>query len=506
VCGGSHTKAGAYASVGGGSANTADSMGTFIGGGSSNRATDDYAVVCGGMDNEASGPYSFIGGGTSILASGNCATVSGGNGSVASGDFATVAGGVGNYASGASGTVSGGESNRATSNYAFVGGGYYNRAEALYAAIGGGYRNRVLGDYSGILGGYADTITATGDYSYLFGINSNLTQDSTFMVDLPHIRFGTEAAGYEFPVVDGASGQVMVTDGSGQLSWDDAPANDTDWVFSGSDLYSGVSGNVGIGNTSPNYKLDVTGNIRGTGVLYIEDIHDDAYYLDPDDAGWSAYVAGNIACLGGAHVGGSGGVLDDNLIVDGNTSLGISSSAHRLYVNGDMRLTSVLYDENGTSGTSGQVLSASGTGVEWVDAPPQVSFCAYNTASDPIGSGWNKVEFNMENHDDGNRYNNVTDQFTAPSDGAYLFSANVAFEACVDGRSVVIALYKNGSRYIDLATGYTNTANSPQGFGGSATIKLAANDYIEVYTYNNGAATYHSGASMWTNFSGHQIY
>ena len=50
------------------------------------------------------------------------------------------------------------------------------------------------------------------------------------MVDMPHIWFGTEAAGYEFPTVDGAADQVMVTDGSGQLSWGSISA-DNDWTF-----------------------------------------------------------------------------------------------------------------------------------------------------------------------------------------------------------------------------------------------------------------------------------
>ncbi|MEO0127781.1 MAG: hypothetical protein ABIL44_08545, partial [candidate division WOR-3 bacterium] len=36
---------------------------------------------------------------------------------------------------------------------------------------------------------------------------------------------------------------------------------DADWVIVGNDMYSGVSGNVGIGRTNPQYKLDVRGEI-----------------------------------------------------------------------------------------------------------------------------------------------------------------------------------------------------------------------------------------------------
>jgi len=37
---------------------------------------------------------------------------------------------------------------------------------------------------------------------------------------------------------------------------------DSDWIISGNDMYSGVSGNVGIGTTSPVAKLDVSGDIN----------------------------------------------------------------------------------------------------------------------------------------------------------------------------------------------------------------------------------------------------
>jgi hypothetical protein len=39
---------------------------------------------------------------------------------------------------------------------------------------------------------------------------------------------------------------------------------DSDWIISGNDMYSGVSGNVGIGTTNPTDKLDVVGNINSS--------------------------------------------------------------------------------------------------------------------------------------------------------------------------------------------------------------------------------------------------
>jgi len=44
---------------------------------------------------------------------------------------------------------------------------------------------------------------------------------------------------------------------------------DSDWIISGNNMYSGVSGNVGIGKTSPAAKLDVNGDIRAASVYKI---------------------------------------------------------------------------------------------------------------------------------------------------------------------------------------------------------------------------------------------
>jgi hypothetical protein len=146
--------------------------------------------------------------------------------------------------------------------------GLNNTASGNHSTVAGGQYNDVQSDYSAILGGYADTIFATGNYSYLFGVGSTLGADSTFMVDLPHIRFGDEASGYEFPTVDGSSGQVLVTDGAGQLGWT-AP-NFAGGGWKEEDNYVVLDHNsdsVGIGTATPAEKLDVAGNIHASGVI-----------------------------------------------------------------------------------------------------------------------------------------------------------------------------------------------------------------------------------------------
>ncbi len=224
---------------------------------------DTYCTVSGGYINKTRGSLSTVGGGAGNITS----------------EYATVAGGLSNYA-GPNGSVGGGLGNSA-GNYSSVGGGYNNAANRVMTTVGGGYYNCVEGAYSAILGGYGDTITGTGDYSYLFGISSKLTQASTFMVDMPHIRFGKESNGYEFPTIDGVNGQVMITNGAGQLSWSSAPS-DIDWSFritDGADttLQTGGpwglarAGNVAFGNadsTHVNWGVACTTGTNGQNYKY----------------------------------------------------------------------------------------------------------------------------------------------------------------------------------------------------------------------------------------------
>lgn len=182
------------------------------------------ATVGGGGSNEARGSLTTVSGGSQNIAHNWASTVSGGFNNQAEGTSATVGGGSNNYAIGLGAVIAGGTRSIASGEYSGILGGDTNTVSGNYSASLGGRLNIIEASNSFILGGYRDTISAGADYSYLFGIGSNLTTDSTFMVDMPHIRFGDEQMGYEFPPADGSADQVMTTDGAGQLAWTDVPA------------------------------------------------------------------------------------------------------------------------------------------------------------------------------------------------------------------------------------------------------------------------------------------
>ena len=163
----------------------------------------------------------------------------------ANSNYTTVGGGSGNNVSGNYSTIAGGQNNGTGGYYNAIGGGSNNRTAGLYSCVPGGQHNRAGGAYS-FTTGYADTVLA--EYSYLFGIDSDLDTDSTFMVDLPHIRFGDASTGYEFPEEDGDADQVMVTDGSGQLSWSDVSGG-SNWTVIDSVLYTNNKWGLARGNS-----------------------------------------------------------------------------------------------------------------------------------------------------------------------------------------------------------------------------------------------------------------
>lgn len=129
------------------------------------------------------GNFATVSGGSLNTAGGENATIGGGIGNSALGAFSTVAGGFLNKTlgdgNGNSATIGGGANNQAKSSGATVAGGQWNAAEADNATIGGGIFNNASGDYSIVPGGSQNT--AAGDYSFAAGRRAQADHNGTFV-------------------------------------------------------------------------------------------------------------------------------------------------------------------------------------------------------------------------------------------------------------------------------------------------------------------------------------
>lgn len=115
--------------------------------------------------------------------------------------------------------------------------------------------------------------------SFLYG----MTQSGTPLCSVPSNLY---YAGSGLFMTNGNTFNVTYGTGPGTALAGNDPAI-SDWLISGSDVYAGVSGNVGIRTTSPLAKLDIAGNLRinngsqGSGKILASD--------DNGEASWQAF-------------------------------------------------------------------------------------------------------------------------------------------------------------------------------------------------------------------------
>lgn len=111
-----------------------------------------------------------------------------------------------------------------------------------------------------------------------------------------------------------------------------------------------------------------------------------------------------------------------------------------------------------------------------------VKFSAYRSSSQSLSSSAAKVLLDTELYDTGSNYDNATNyRFTAPVAGFY------RFEGCIlsttnTGVYISTTLYKNGSTFVQGQPGRQDSGSAASnGSSVNATLKLLANDYIELW-------------------------
>jgi len=125
------------------------------------------------------------------------------------------------------------------------------------------------------------------------------------------------------------------------------------------DLSSGTPktffiGNVGISTSSPSAPLHIY-QLSNLGLKFSRYGHDD---IDLSLQGGDRFVISNTT---------DGLDIMSMLYDTGNVGIGTTSPSQKLHVVGSARVTGAYYDSSNSAGTSGQILSSTATGTDWID-------------------------------------------------------------------------------------------------------------------------------------------
>jgi hypothetical protein len=197
-----------------------------------------------------------------------------------------------------------------------------------------------------------------------FGIGSAPTTYG--LLNVLGIGSAASAGGAIIDIV-GTSGRLasIYTEASGKLILTADPTNAQagtalEFNVDGSNaMFIDSSRNVGIGLVLPTELLHVAGNLK---------LSDNADRSIKGPANANLIISNNASSSSqGIKFSTDGGTTTDVFIQDGgNVGIGTSSPSQDLHVDGNVRITGAVYDSNNVAGTSGQVLSSTGTGTDWV--------------------------------------------------------------------------------------------------------------------------------------------
>lgn len=340
---GNSTNPSNYAFIGAGINNSigGETNGSVVAGGQGNTAYGSFNTIAGGYFNSSEGTYSSVGGGRQNTASNTHATVSGGSNNIANADGSTVGGGVSNRATGGYATVGGGSTNTSSGLLSTIGGGQSNLASGYRSTIPGGegHYARSWGEVA--LGMFSTDTTPFSAFSYNAsdrllvvgnGPDGGNRSDALVMLkngdtdingNLVANSLGIDGE-FTLPTADGAAGQSLTTDGSGNVTWQDGggfsgsyndltniPANlDTDATDDFSGSYNDLT------DLPTNLDTDATDDFSGS----YNDLTDLPANLDTDAT--DDLTTSDLAFTTAANLtSNSGGTIASDSFVFGSTSM-----------------------------------------------------------------------------------------------------------------------------------------------------------------------------------------
>jgi len=154
------------------------------------------------------------------------------------------------------------------------------------------------------------------------------------------------------------------------------------------------------------------------------------------------------------------------------------------------------------NGTSSSPLTMNIDGSGRMTVPYQPSFGAYQASANYlVANGYHKMVIDGTRWNEGNHYDTSNSKFVAPVSGVYHFSAHVNRYSVADDYFFTIQFYVNGSSHT-MGSRLYSRGGADLVASMSHTIKLTANDYVEVYSYSNDTSSGFSAGATWNTFSG----
>jgi hypothetical protein len=266
----------------------------------------------------------------------------------------------------------------------------------------------------------------------------------------------------------GTSGQLLTSGGAGSMTWS-TPASGSKWTQSGVNLYPTVSSNVGIGTSTPSFKLDVNGGGRFTSNVTANSLtmtapggglidNQNGLLFIQTQAG-----AGYIFREGAPN-------YTERMRLDGNGNLGIGiAPTARLDVNGELRIRT-------QAGTGTRMVVVDANGVQSTQAIPTTGNWSYPNGSVSINNGLVQM--------------NSTTQIQPTSTPTYLLgnSANNTVGAVTLGSGLSIV---SGELRVAAPTSHTYTSS------GSFTVPAGAKA-IQIIAQGGGGAGGYGGLTTST--------
>lgn len=264
------------------------------------------------------------------------------------------------------------------------------------------------------------------------------------------------------------------------------------------------NGNIGIGNISPSYDLDIKGRPR---------IRTNGDYAGIWFDGITNVQSSLIGTFDNNHMGiwGSEGA-NWNFVMNvnnGNIGMGIAAPTTRLDINGNVRIRSSLPK----TGSIMMSIDANGN-AEWVNP---IAFKATggfdnepNIVVDTLSDVWFKMYFNqIAAYNIGAAYAPINSEFIAPEDGIYHFEAVLDWQNLTDDSMVRIQLNRNNNISTIASNFLTNIGLPlPDYYGSaiqpsqvSADVKLMAGDkiWVEAKAYAPNAPGYSNTSTVSAN-------